>query len=163
VAYELHPETPPGGVALAARFPGLDLEAMVGELNRSGSPYGLKFGDLKHLSNSALALEAGEFAREKGMFHQFHDSIFKAYFEDGLDIGHRATLLDLAARIPLSADDLDHALGTGKYRPAIVRNGQEASRMGINAIPAFLFGDGQERIIGARPLEIFRKKMQIFQ
>jgi predicted DsbA family dithiol-disulfide isomerase len=162
VAFELHPETPPEGIPLSSRFPGLDQEGMIRQLNHSGAPYGIQFGNLHHLSNSKLALEAAEFARDNGVFHQFHDAVFKAYFVDGLDIGLRKTILDLAAMLGLPIDELGRALDTGKYRPTIVTNGQQAKKMGINAIPAFLFEDGKDRIIGAQSFETFRKKLIFF-
>ena len=85
---------------------------------------------------------------------------FSAYFLEGQDIGDRETLLNLAVKLALPVDELDHALETAKYRPVVVSQGREAKELGIKAIPAFLFNDGQERIIGAQSIEVFRKKLK---
>lgn len=39
---------------------------MVENLKRMGIPYGIEFADLKLLSNSRMAMEAGEFVKRQG-------------------------------------------------------------------------------------------------
>ena len=46
---------------------------------------------------SRKAFETAFFARESGRFDVVHRAIFKAYFEDGIDIGDTDALLDIAA------------------------------------------------------------------
>jgi predicted DsbA family dithiol-disulfide isomerase len=36
---------------------------------------------------SRKALEAAEFSREKGLYDEMHNALFRAFFEDGRDIG----------------------------------------------------------------------------
>jgi len=80
VSFESHPETPADGVSLESRFSSATREAMMERLSEMGVPYGITFASHERLSNSRLALEASEFAREQGKFHSFHNAVFRAYF-----------------------------------------------------------------------------------
>ncbi len=59
---------------------------------------------------SRAAFEVMLFAREAGRFDVVHRAIYKAYFEDGLDIGDVDVLLDIAAICGLDPEALEEAL-----------------------------------------------------
>jgi predicted DsbA family dithiol-disulfide isomerase len=59
---------------------------MFDNLRRSGKDFGIVFGDRTLLSNSRLSLEASEYARDMGLYDQFHDRIFHAYFTEAFII-----------------------------------------------------------------------------
>jgi predicted DsbA family dithiol-disulfide isomerase len=162
LSFELHPETPLEGISIAKRFPGVDVDGMMAHLNNSGAPYGIRFGNLQRLSNSKLALQAGEFARDQGMFHEFHDRLFRAYFTEVLDIGRMDVLLGLSEETGLNTDDLKSALGNGKYLPRLAEAAQEARKQDVVAIPAFFFHNGTmgHRIGGAQPLAMFQEALR---
>ena len=162
VSFELHPETPLDGILLADRFPGADIEGMMAHLNHTGAPFGIRFGELKRLSNSRLALQAGEFARDQGAFHQFHDLLFKAYFTDIRDIGRIEVLLDEAGQAGLDAGALKTALEDGTYLSRLEEAGREARRQEVKAIPALFFNNGTvgHRIVGAQPFQVFQNTLK---
>jgi predicted DsbA family dithiol-disulfide isomerase len=109
----------------------------------------LPFGDRRMTYNSRLAQELGKWAEEKGSGEAFHKAAFRAYFADGLNIGHRAVLLQLAADVGLSSDEAGQVLDTRAYRNAVDGDWQRAREKGITAVPTFVFG--KERLVGARP------------
>lgn len=162
VSFELHPETPLEGISLADRFPGADIEGMMAHLNHTGAPYGIRFGELKRLSNSKLALQAGEFAQDQGAFHQFHDLLFKTYFTELKDIGRIDVLLDAAGQAGLDISALKAALENGTYLPRLEEAGREARRQEVSAIPAFFFHNGTagHRIVGAQPFQVFQNTLK---
>ena len=156
---EIHPETPPEGVLLSVRLPGIDWEGMYQNLRRSGAQYGIAFGDVKLLSNSRRALEAGEYARDRGRFDEFHEKIFHAYFTEVKDIGRMDVIADAARAAGLDAEGLTAALQEGRYSAKLQAAQQESEHYDVTGVPAFIIGDTY-RIVGAQPLEVFREALQ---
>lgn len=105
------------------------------------------------------ALQAAEFARDCGpeLFQRFHRALFRAVFVDGVDIGQRATLLDLGASVGLDNEGLGTALEDRRYE-AILREAEaEADRYAINATPTILLG--RFKLVGAAPLDVLRQTL----
>ena len=159
VGHELHPETPAGGVVLAERYDPFDVDQVMYECRRRGEPYGLTFGQPTILSNTRLALEAAEFARDAGAFHTFHQAMFKAYFSDGRDVGDRAVIREVAQACGLDVVALEKALDQRTYAERIEAAGKEAAERGVTAIPCFFIED-QPPLIGAVDEARFRERLQ---
>jgi predicted DsbA family dithiol-disulfide isomerase len=159
LGFEIHPDTPPEGMLLSIMFPGLDAQNMFRHLRDMAAPYGITFADISRISNSRMSLEASEFAKEHGMFDQFHRALFQAYFSQGMDIGSLEVLTQIGHESGLNGDTLAHSLQSGKYRPMIANLRKEATRLGINAAPTFIIEE-QDRIVGAQPIDVFRKKLR---
>ncbi|HZW82763.1 MAG TPA: DsbA family protein [Candidatus Deferrimicrobium sp.] len=159
VGFEIHPETPPEGLPLANLFPEEAIKGMHERLKEMGQQYGLEFNPQVHLSNSHMALEAGEYAKEKGMFHAFHTAVFRAYFTDGIAIGDLEELLNLAEGVGMDREDLRKALAEKRYAQNLRDTQKEARRYGINSAPTFIINN-RYKIVGAQPLEEFRKALE---
>lgn len=140
-------------------FPNRDVKAMNENLRRQGAPFGLYFIERVRLSNSRLALEAGEFARETGRFDLFHRAVFAAYFAEGQDIGDHSVILKIAAKCGLDVALLSDALKQGRYIHRLASNQLKAQQLGIRSVPTFLI-NGQERIVGAQAIERFRESLR---
>ena len=97
IGIEIHPETPEEGVDLRGRIYGI--EEMYENLRCRGKEYGLKFCDAKLLSNSKKALIVGEYARKVGKNAEFTHEVFKAYFEDCVDIGKEAVISEIDRKL----------------------------------------------------------------
>ncbi len=162
LAYELRPETPPEGIPLTTLFPGVDLKQRYANMNRSGEPYGILFGELSRVSNSHLALEAGEFAKDAGKFHEYHKRVFRAYFSELQDIGNLDVLVKLATEAGLDAADLQTALKTGRYEPRLLHAREEAEKHSITAVPTFII-EGKHKIVGAQSMNVFRERLRAAQ
>jgi predicted DsbA family dithiol-disulfide isomerase len=159
VSYEIHPETPEKGVALAERFPQMRVEQMYEQLRRSGAPFGIVFNDVKLLSNSRKALEASEFARAEGKFAEFHEAVFRAYFTELKDIGKIEVLLDLAEQTGLDRVRLKEALDQGVYLKELEKASVEGQQYGITGTPTFIINN-RYAIVGAHPLDGFRRVLK---
>ncbi len=106
-------------------------------------------------SNSYIALQAAEFAKEHGDMWRFHRRMFKAYFEDLEDIGVLENVVRIGADAGLDEAALRKALEEGTYRK-VVDDGIAWSRgVGVTAIPTFVF-DEQYGMVGAQELPAFR-------
>ncbi len=78
---------------------------------------------------SRKALEAAEYAREEGKFDEMHTALFRAFFEDGKDIGTEETLLEVGASVGLDRDKLRAALEEKRYRDKVLDDEQLARRL----------------------------------
>jgi predicted DsbA family dithiol-disulfide isomerase len=108
------------------------------------------------LINTRLALSAAEFAREHGRFDAMHLALFKAYWEQTGDIGTIAGLKVIATEVGLDADTMAAELAAGRYEEVLDANRREATQVGINGIPAHIFGL-RYLVMGAHPYEILKQ------
>lgn len=104
------------------------------------------------------ALEATEWAKEKGNALAFHKELYRAYWEFSKDIEQVEVLQDVARQCGLDPDALKAALADGRYRKAVLGQHQEAMELGIHAIPGFVVG--RYMFMGAQPLEFFQHVAQ---
>jgi len=156
---ELHPDTPPEGKLLTDMFRPEDVGRMMQHLRTAGAPFGIVFTDLTRISNSRKALQASEFARDNGKFEEFHRALFQAYFSNGLDIGDASVITQIALETGLDTEALEKTLVSGKYLTRVEQVRDEASRLGVTGVPAF-FLDGKKSIVGAQPIDVFRKALK---
>lgn len=106
---------------------------------------------------SRKALEAAEYAREEGRFDEMHTALFKAFFEDGKDIGEEGVLLEAGAAVGLDREGLRAALEEGRYTEKVLADEELARRLGVESVPTMLVGlageplEEAEAIVGAQP------------
>ena len=156
---EIHPETPPEGTPMAKRFPPDDIKRTMTNLRTMGAPFGIAFVDRPLLSNSRLALQAAEFAREHDLFEPFHTALFAAYFSHGLDIGNIDVLAMIAHDAGLDDEAMKRALEDGEYLPELEAVKEEAAVRGVTGVPTFFIGE-EKSVVGAQSLEVFRKALR---
>jgi len=118
---------------------------------------GLPMADRDWVSNSRPALEAAEFAREVGMFDPFHRAVFRAYHVDGLDIGKREVLSDIATSVGIDATGMIAALDEGRYTERVQEDVDLSREIGLTGVPAFILGN--RAIVGAQPYDVFEYVM----
>lgn len=159
MSYELHPETPPEGLPLKQAFPQMNLEEKQEQLNTMGAPYGIVFKDLSRAVNTHLALQASEFAKDQGKFHEYHEKLLYANYTEGKNIGDIDVLLDLAQSVNLDPQKLKLAIQEKRYEPRLLEVQDQAERDQIMATPTMIIND-HFRIVGAQSLQTFRKKFE---
>lgn len=130
---------------------------------QAANEVGLHFDfDRAKLNSTALAHEiiqyAKRFKKEQGLIRRF----FKAFFEDGIDIGDEAGLMQLADEAGLNLPDLRQAMASGELKAAVQRDEKEAFDLGIHSIPHFII-DRKYTVSGARDPQDFLKALQAAQ
>ncbi|ERI93285.1 DsbA-like protein [Clostridiales bacterium oral taxon 876 str. F0540] len=145
-------------MALTKRFPAGQLNRMIENLKAAGKQYGIQFNEFTILSNSHMALAAGEYAKEKGKFHEFHEEAFNAYFTQGKDIGDINIVSSIAEKIGLDSRDLLKNIQEGKYDNILEETQQIAHENGINSTPTFII-DNKYAVVGAQAIESFREAL----
>lgn len=131
-AFELRPEPTP------ALDP--DAQYLHDTWNRSVYPLAEKRGMKLKLPpvqpRSRKALEAAAFAETHGRLNAMHEAIFRAFFEQGRDIGDTEVLCAIAAEVDeLDPFDLRQALDENRYTSEVQGDEQLARALGISGVP----------------------------
>jgi predicted DsbA family dithiol-disulfide isomerase len=159
--FELHPEYPPEGIALA------DLHRRygfgVGEadpLRERFAAAGLDYNRPETVPNTRLALRMTELAREQGLHDPFHNRLMDAYWSEATNIGDPDALRRLATEIGLDGDEVERVISDEPaYLDFVESSIRQAQSIGVNAVPAFLL-DRRLIVLGAHPIEIFRRAFE---
>jgi predicted DsbA family dithiol-disulfide isomerase len=156
---QIHPETPLEGQTLQEM--GLNhhyIEMVIEHVNRLAAEIDLLLKPPPKISNSKWALLLCEFAKEHGKFEEYHSEIFKAYWEDGQDIGDSEVLFDIIDRIGLDYKKAQEFIKRKKGSEKMDEFLLEAKAWEINSVPTFIIGN--IKIEGAQPYELFKKAME---
>jgi predicted DsbA family dithiol-disulfide isomerase len=159
--FQIHPEWPAAGMAAAEYRRGMDAETrrmLWARIASLGETVGLEMKSPETLANSRLALAAAEFAKECGKAEIFEERVFRAYFNENLNIGSQGVLGELAADAGLDRDELNLALDSNRYEHRLNDNARTAHERGVDGVPTFFVGDYP--LIGAQSENVMR---QIFQ
>ncbi len=98
-------------------------------------------------------------AGTKGGQDALAEKLFRAYFEEGRDVGDATVLSEIGASVGLQREDIAAAL-EGKAGAAEVTAEENAlRRLGIQAVPAFL-ANGEILASGAQPEEILAELLE---
>ena len=110
--------------------------------------------------NTLYALEATEYAQQQGKFLAFHHGAYKAFWEDGQDLGTLEVLHKVAHEVGLDADEMVKSLEDKTYAEIVMSQYQEALRYGVSGIPTFLVGN--LLFTGAHPYSVFKSAIERF-
>jgi predicted DsbA family dithiol-disulfide isomerase len=154
----LNPYLPLEGVArahyLERKFGGLSqAQGAYRRIAEVGRAEGLRFSfaAIRSQPNTALAHALVLTAAAHGRLAQAAGAVFRAFFEEGADIGDAETLRKIAA-----AAGLPEAAAAGFAAPQrlaeVAMAHERAYALGINGVPVCVFGEDHV-IAGAQPLE----------
>ncbi|MCC7276538.1 MAG: DsbA family oxidoreductase [Alphaproteobacteria bacterium] len=82
------------------------------------------------------------------------EGLFRAYFQEGRNIGDAGELADIAAAAGLDRGAAAAMLADGMGESDVISEDRAARRIGINGVPCFIF-DGQYAVSGAQEPEVF--------
>lgn len=92
-------------------------------------------------------------------FDAIHDRLLRAYFGESQDVTDPDTQLALWRDVALPADAI-----AAREDPALVRQiideHNEAIRIGVNGVPAVRLAENDIAIVGAQPIETYRRWIQ---
>lgn len=81
-------------------------------------------------------------------------ALFKAYFQQGRDIGSRDTLIGIAVEAGLDSDMITRLMITDADLADTQARDQSLRDMGVNSVPTFIIA-GQHVVTGAQPSEFW--------
>lgn len=154
--FQLNPDMPTEGVERdayrAAKFGSLErsreLDANVAEAGRAAG-LDFRFERMARTPNTVAAhrvIRAAEGERQDAVV----DRLFRAYFQEGCDIGDAATLAELAAEAGMDAAQVAAMLAGEEHRDLVLAEDMAARQAGINGVPSFLM-DRHLLFSGAMP------------
>jgi predicted DsbA family dithiol-disulfide isomerase len=117
---------------------------------------GLEMRTRDVIINSRRALGAAEFARERGKFEEMHHALFKAHWEGTGKLENVDDLVAIGESVGLDGAELRAAIEEGSYEAMIDENRRLATSVGIDAIPAHVFGR-RYLVLGAQPYEVLKQ------
>ena len=108
---------------------------------------------------SRLAHEAAHWARSLGRFDDYHQAIFRVFFERGENIGQISVLMSLASEAGLNQASLAEALKAHEFTQSVLADEEEAHALGITGVPAFI-ADRKAARTGVQSLESLRQLVE---
>ena len=99
-------------------------------------------------------------AQSKGLGSEAKEAFFYSYMTQGLAIGERETLEDVAARIGLNPVEVDDVLNSDEYAD-FVKFDEEVAReqLKVTGVPFFVF-DQRVALAGAQPRDVFLQVLE---
>ena len=82
------------------------------------------------------------------------EAIYKAYFEDGLNLGNIDVMVAIAKSCGMNSAELPQQLSDRNALDAIVTRSENARRLGINSVPFFIINN-EVRVNGSQSKEAF--------
>ena len=144
------------GIPREVYFRGRRLERAEEHLRSIAADAGLELRHRDVIINSRRALGAAEFARERGRFDEMHHALFQAHWEGSGKLENVDDLVRIGTAVGLDAAELRTAIDEGRYGDLIDEHRRIASSVGIDAIPAHIFGR-RYLVLGAQPYEVLRQ------
>lgn len=166
--YQLNPDIPPEGVDhksyLAAKLGGQAAvdrahETLSGLGRESGITF--NFDEVKISPNTLDAHRLLRWAAIEGTDHQNRtaDLLFKANFEEGLNVGDRAVLLDIAEKAGLDRAVVSTLLATDADKDTVTEEIGLAREMGVNGVPCFIL-DKKYAVMGAQSVDVLTNALR---
>ena len=159
--FQLNPDMPEGGMAradyIASKFGDSNHSRRIHQtIAEAGATVGIEFAfdRIKRSPNTRNAHRLIRLATRQGRGTAVVDRLFNGYFLEGRDIGDTETLADIAAESGFDRDEARAFLMSRAEREEITAEDRNARRLGINAVPCFIFG-GQYAVSGAQEPEFF--------
>jgi len=159
--FQLNPDMAPGGMSradyLSAKFGG---RAHAQRINQAivdaGATVGIPFAfdKIERTPNTVDAHRLIRFADRHGAANELVDRLFAGYFIEGQDIGDREVLAGIARQAGLDVIEAMKFLAGDSQRAEVIADDAGARRLGINAVPCFIFA-GQYAISGAQEPQFF--------
>ncbi len=159
--FQLNPDMPAEGMTrddyVRAKFGGGDRPRQIYQaIAESGREAGIEFqfSRIRRTPNTVLSHRLIHWSAKQERQDETVGELFKAYFEEGLDIGDIDTLVECARRADLDPYAAHRYLLGDEGRQEVVASDVYARRLGINGVPCFIV-NRKYAVSGAQPPSAF--------
>ena len=149
---------------------------------RLAKKYGRSYAEMEEMERNVAAMAAAEgidfqwqkansgnsfnahriihLAQSKGLGNEAEEAFFHAYMTEGLAIGEREVVEEIASRIGLDNAEVEYVLDSDELAD-FVRHDEKIAReqLNVTGVPFFVF-DQKLALSGAQPREIFLQALQ---
>jgi len=139
------------------------LDQMQDSLRDHGREIGIafRFEDIKVRANTMDGHRLLHWARIESQEIQDRvaTALFKAHFEEGLNVADRVVLTEIAARCGLDPALIGNLLASDADKDTVFSEIEAAQKMGVNGVP-FLIFDGQYAVSGAQTPDVLANALR---
>jgi len=161
--FMLNPDMPPQGMErqtyLLHKF-GTEarVRRLLGALEATGQSeeIGFNFENIRHTPATLDAHRLVKYASEHGQGEPVVESLFRAFFVEGRDIGLFDELSAIGRAAGLDGGALDAFLDSSTDTSWVIEHNSQAHRKGVNGVPCFLL-NGELALQGAQQPEILAR------
>lgn len=149
---------------------------------RLAQKYGRSYAEMEEMERNVAAMAAAEgidfqwqkansgnsfnahriihLAQSKGLGNEAKEAFFHAYMTEGLAIGEREVVEEIASRVGLDHAEVEYVLDSDELAD-FVRHDEKIAReqLNVTGVPFFVF-DQKLALSGAQPREIFLQALQ---
>ena len=167
-SYELDPEAPirqevSNSERLAQKYGRTlaDVEDMQRNIAAMAAEEGIQFNwENANSGNTFNAHRIIHLAQSKGLGSEAKEAFFYSYMTQGLPVGERETIEDVAARVGLNPVEVEDVLNSDEYADFVKFDEEVAhDQLKVTGVPFFVF-DQRIALAGAQPREVF---LQVFE
>ena len=145
--YELHPEIPQEGydkkLYMQQKFGSSSGRSPYNEITKIGESVGFEFNFSKteRIPNTFMAHRLLWKAEQYNLQTELSETLFKAYFTDGLNIGSKKILSELCESIGMNKEEIMTFLESGEGGQEIADLEMEFIEKSIGAVPTYFIND----------------------
>ncbi|MFC8619442.1 DsbA family protein [Micromonospora purpureochromogenes] len=140
--------------AMAAKFGGRErAEAMFAQVSQVAAGVGLDMRfDRAVQANTFEAHRLIRYATERGLAEETVEALYAAHFTDGVDLGSRDALVELAGKVGLDETEVRDHLDSPVGRREVTADLTAAQQLGVSSVPTFVLA-GKYAVTGAQEPE----------
>jgi predicted DsbA family dithiol-disulfide isomerase len=140
--------------ALGAKFGGRErAEGMAAHVTQVAAGAGIELHfDRAVAANTFEAHRLVRFAAERGRAGELVERLYRAHFQDGIDVGSTAALVRLAAEVGLDEAEARDYLDSPAGRRELAADLAAAHQLGVSSVPTFVLA-GKYAVTGAQEPE----------
>ena len=164
--FELNPDMPEEGMPRAeyrARKFGAEKGAELdAQMQQRGAAEGVHFAfdKMERTPNTRRAHMLVAQASDAGLGDDLTEALFRAYFEEGVDVGDPAVLINIGEQIGLDPELASEVIRSEAISDAVATMESRAAEVGVTGVPFFIINE-KYAVSGAQPkeawLEFFEK------
>lgn len=134
-------------------FPPERLRGMAESVRKFAAQFGIEdFRQPERVPNTRRALALAEVARDEARLEPYRYRAMDAHWRDGMNLESDDDLRTIAREAGLSEDAVERSVSDPQYFDRIDEIREEAGRIGVEGIPAFIIGN--LGLAGCQPFEV---------
>jgi predicted DsbA family dithiol-disulfide isomerase len=156
--FQIHPDWPATGIPAEKVYGAKGSDARKSAWQRistMATEAGISMRPPSVLTNSHNALAACEYAVGAGKGEEFEERVFRAYFQDGSNIGDVEVLKKLGSDVGLDPAQIVAAIESPEVQLKLKNNALIAHQHGVSGVPTFFIGNYP--LVGAQSEDAMRK------
>lgn len=136
------------------------VKGMLQSVSQTAAQAGVEMNfDQVIVANTMYSHRLLHFAKSKGLANELKERLFKAHFNEGLDVGKIEVLVQLGNEVGLVGAEIQAMLESEEYLYDVAQDVQEAANIGVQGVPFFVF-NRKYAISGAQPVAAFLETLE---